>query len=500
MIRSNWLQRNAREASRALAARVNPRSPTRRQVERWIVVPILDLLARTRLRWNETIRGRSRVAGLEARLRRAARYDWKRPGRPGQAPNPGAIPRVLFVLHDAEGGVYTPNRDELSSIHDRFEAFLLTATPARLKLYRYSPHGVDPLKTWWLRDRWSHQLKRSHEHREIYRTVMSRLGVDLVHIRHLLGHTEDLIAVCSELGIPTVLSFHDFYLACPTIHLIDDRGHYCTGHCTPTREQCRIPVDWLEDLPVLKQGYLEQWRARVQGILPEISVFVTTSQSTRDLLVDLYPELADRDFRVIEHGRSFPRQLHLAEVPKPDGPIRIVAAGHLHYHKGSDFIRRLKEYDRSHEDLLEFHFLGTIDEHLRGVGTEHGPYSRDRHASRVEVIRPGCFAIFSVWPETYCHTLTEAWSMGVPVFGSELGAVGDRLQAHGGGWTVPVDDVDGAYRKIVQVVRSPEHFDHGAGTACLRYVRPVTEMAKDYEEIYLLLLTENRRIAAAERP
>ena len=89
--------------------------------------------------------------------------------------------------------------------------------------------------------------------------------------------------------------------------------------------------------------------------------------------------------------------------------------------------------------------------------------------------------------------------MGVPVLGSEFGAVGDRLQAHGGGWVVPVDNVDVAYRMILRVVQSPEHYNREAGRACLQHVRTVSEMAKDYEEMYMLLLAESQGFHSADR-
>jgi hypothetical protein len=39
--------------------------------------------------------------------------------------------------------------------------------------------------------------------------------------------------------------------------------------------------------------------------------------------------------------------------------------------------------------------------------------------------------------------LTECWSCGVPVLGIDLGAVGERIGTHGGGWLLlpPVDAV-----------------------------------------------------------
>src|SRR3546814_6546999 len=49
----------------------------------------------------------------------------------------------------------------------------------------------------------------------------------------------------------------------------------------------------------------------------------------------------------------------------------------------------------------------------------------------------------SVWrwcgTGTWCHTLTESWATGIPVLGSDRGAVGDRIREDGGGWLVDGD-------------------------------------------------------------
>lgn len=49
-------------------------------------------------------------------------------------------------------------------------------------------------------------------------------------------------------------------------------------------------------------------------------------------------------------------------------------------------------------------------------------------------ISPDIAAVFSIWPETYCHTLTESWASGLPVIGLAYGAVEERINKHGGGW------------------------------------------------------------------
>ena len=43
---------------------------------------------------------------------------------------------------------------------------------------------------------------------------------------------------------------------------------------------------------------------------------------------------------------------------------------------------------------------------------------------------------FSIWPETWCHTLTELLSCGVPVFSFKGGAVEERVLSGDLGWVL----------------------------------------------------------------
>lgn len=99
--------------------------------------------------------------------------------------------------------------------------------------------------------------------------------------------------------------------------------------------------------------------------------------------------------------------------------------------KARAIILRLKELDV--ENRLEFHILGEAVNELRSKRFAksiiiHGGYERDQFAARVARINPVISVIFSIWPETWCHTLTESWSAGLPVAAFDLGAVGRRLQ------------------------------------------------------------------------
>ncbi|MFM7859452.1 MAG: glycosyltransferase, partial [Flammeovirgaceae bacterium] len=85
------------------------------------------------------------------------------------------------------------------------------------------------------------------------------------------------------------------------------------------------------------------------------------------------------------------------------------------------------------------------------MGVFHGAYSRDELPDKVAAIGGHVMGIFSIWPETYCHVLSEAWACGMPVIGSNLGALKERINIHGGGWVVDISKPKSAYNKICAI-------------------------------------------------
>ncbi|MGB3624782.1 MAG: glycosyltransferase, partial [Henriciella sp.] len=46
----------------------------------------------------------------------------------------------------------------------------------------------------------------------------------------------------------------------------------------------------------------------------------------------------------------------------------------------------------------------------------------------------------SIWPETFCYTISECWQAGLPVVSIDLGAQGDRIRKSGTGAVIPLAD------------------------------------------------------------
>jgi GT2 family glycosyltransferase/glycosyltransferase involved in cell wall biosynthesis len=389
--------------------------------------------------------------------------------------------RVLYILHHGSGGVPMTNADLVAKTSNAHQCFMLTSTGAEMILSEWREDRVLERKRWKFPDRWSAENFTQPAMRAIYFQVLVGLGIDLVHIRHLFKHSFDAPLLCRALGIPVVLSFHDYYFVCPSIHLLDQNAKFCGGQCTPGLQQCTIPSPMLDNLPMLK-GFIPQWRTQVGRVFDCCDAFVTTAVSVRDVHVSAFPRLKEKAFWVVEHGRDLKRVTGVAAPPHPGQPIRILVAGNIDFHKGSGFIRQLKELDS--EERLEFHFLGKTDETLRDIGLHHGAYKRDDFEKLARDIQPSFAAIFSISGETFSHTLTEAWAVGLPVLGSKLGAVGERIAKHGGGWIVDTADPAGTLEQIRAIANGNGVYQEALGAVEKIEFQTVEGMADAYRALY----------------
>ena len=399
-------------------------------------------------------------------------------------------PRVLFILHQGSGGVPFTVADLVSKIADTNQCFLLSSTGTEMVLSIRDNDRILEKRRWKLPDEWSARNYNNAAARQIYFQVLNGLGIDLVHIHHLFKHSFDAPLLCRQLGIRVVLSFHDYYFVCPSVHLLDQKANFCGGHCTPGLEQCTIPSAMLQDLPMLKK-FLPEWRGKVAQLLDCCDAFVTTAKSVREIHLSAFPQLNDKPFWVIEHGRDFQPVASVATPPRPGEPVRILAAGNIDHHKGSHFVRQLKELDT--EGLLEFHFLGKTDEEIRHIGVHHGPYKREDFVRLAREIRPSFAAVFSIWAETYSYTLTEAWSVGLPVLGSKLGAVGERIARHGGGWRIETTNPAATLAQIRQIVTHPTAYQEEVQAVERIQIQTVEEMADAYRSLYDHILANRKR-------
>ena len=398
-------------------------------------------------------------------------------------------PRYMYVVSTRTGGTPQTNEDLMRGVAEEIEPWLLRCDTAEMTLSRLSDDKLEEVETYQLASAVEPIAHRSDEYDDTLGKWLTDYSIELVHVRHISWHSMGLLSTCSALSIPIVFSFHDFYTICPTVKLLDGEMNYCAGTCTATETACRAELWPQGSLPPLKHQWIHRWQQLMRESLRLCDAFVTTSDHARDTILSKYPELEGKPFPVIPHGRFFDQMRDLANAPTMGERIRLLIPGNVTGpEKGSNFIAQLHKWDTQRR--LEFHFLGVAPRELSGPNVfKHGPYRRDEFAQHVAKIAPHFGCVFSIWPETHCHTLTELWSVGAPVLGFDMGAVGDRIRHTGAGWLMALNDAEATVREIYRISSSVDAYDE-AKLAVLTWQKQVGAeqtidfMTSHYKDLY----------------
>jgi len=355
-------------------------------------------------------------------------------------------PRLLFVISTATGGTPQTNRDLMEALSDEYDCFLLRSDTRRLTLRRLADSSLSVVAEYVLAQPITPGRHTSDEYDNVLRQWLWRYAIELVHVRHIAWHGLGLTAVAKAMDIPVVFSFHDYYTACPSVKLLDENLKHCGGTCSPwTGTDCSVELWNQSQFPRLKGEPVLAWRARMERMLDHCSAFVTTSESAARIVERNFPRVARRGLQIIPHGRDFQTFARLAQAPIPGEKVRVVVPGNLSVAKGALILKELIE---TASDRYEFHLVGQVHPSLHELGTAHGPYGREELPRIIADIGPSFGLILSIWPETYCHTLTELWACGIPVIAFDMGAVGDRMRETGGGWLTSQATADGVLQQL----------------------------------------------------
>jgi O-antigen biosynthesis protein len=406
------------------------------------------------------------------------------------------LPRILYVTSTRTGGVPQTNGDLMRGIGSYFAPMLLQCNSTEMTLVDASALDQRVVETHHLHERVSIRKHISEEYDATVRDWLLRYDIELLHIRHIAWHGLGLVRVAKSLGIPVVFSFHDFYTLCPSVNLIGGHGRWsaegvCEPHIVAPLWRETDPEGMQSVLALNAKAFLDSWRRRMSLMIDQCDALVSTSRSAKALIQAQLPAALRHDdaFHVIPHGRDFDTFLETPATPNASERLRVLVPGNISDAKGLGTLLKVLELDVGR--ALELHVLGACPASLAeqpGV-VNHGRYRREQFFELVQKIRPHVSAILSICPETFCHTLTESWAAGLPVVGSELGAVGERIAVSQAGWVVdPLDavavfqtflDVRGDETGFATKTRAVRKWQQEVGRT-----RTIAAMSDDYLDLY----------------
>lgn len=274
-----------------------------------------------------------------------------------------------------------------------------------------------------------------------FRAFLHGRRPDLVHFHHFTRLSTTFLEACAELGIPTVLTLHDYWHVClrgqrihpETLEVCEELDRERCVRCLHPLWPTLLPVDTPGE--ALASLYtLQRWERHTKRVLDLADLVICPAPFHRERFVEwgLDPERVV----VVEHGID---TAALAAEPRGRKPVRSIGfVGNVIPPKGVHVLVRAFNLLARPELTLDVH--GQFD-----VFHGHSEYARDLAADEGLTVRlhgpfahadlPAILAGFdvlvvpSIWWETFGLTVREGVLAGLPVVASDVGGLHDAVES-----------------------------------------------------------------------
>ncbi|MDA8401176.1 MAG: methyltransferase domain-containing protein [Actinomycetota bacterium] len=288
---------------------------------------------------------------------------------------------------------------------------------------------------------------------ELYIQLLSDLAPDVLHVQHTMNVGVELIHAANVIELPVLLSFHDYFAACPSYALLNAEDRFChlpedfsvCNRCLHTKFQVGTPT-----LPMM-----ESWRATTRSVMPQVDMVHFPSDAARDILVSAYPRLHTKTSVVLP--TYFPGQTdHLSPIRADTATLAVLGAHATH--KGAALVTQV--IPTLLNEGLHVVFIGSRPEEwalapaVSALCKSTGPFRRGDAVRLLNESGAHAVLLASLWPETYMRTLSETWEAGIPAFVLDRGAQAARVRQNGGGFVLVGDTPDAVSAQILDAFRS----------------------------------------------
>jgi glycosyltransferase involved in cell wall biosynthesis/spore maturation protein CgeB len=404
-------------------------------------------------------------------------------------------PKILFVVHNVVGninfgGVEVYLKHITGALAQEYEPYFYMSNPhshpnstvlldsqgSIIRTYEFS----QPLSIWQL---------SCIERQNAFVSVLTNFDISLIHFHHLIGHVPSLVEIAQALGVPTVMTMHDHYAICHEFMLLSFKGQYCHPD-EIALSQCDICLWHKHNILPGGQAARRTYWDRILGM---VGTLIFNTSGSRELTAKIYPSVSGhKDIAILPVPRD-PVQVQTGNKLPKKNSLNIAILGNFLHHKGSEVINRVMPLFKGSN--VEFHIFGRINvqyEYLRSPEEfpfihVYGAYEPGQIPEEINSCEVSLH--LSIWPETYCLTLSEAWDRGLVPIVSDLGALGERVTDGVNGLKIKPDsegDLEQAIHRLMETPGLLESLRKNIGSAPISRTEPhVAGLRKIYGESIL---------------
>jgi GT2 family glycosyltransferase len=265
--------------------------------------------------------------------------------------------------------------------------------------------------------------------------TLRTLIVSEIHLHQIVDFDPRILAALEAVlhdtrELKLQLFIHDYVAICPRINLVGFDGRYCGE---PAAEaQCNA---CLRKPPAVQSGAdiddIGRWRRSWRALVARAERVVVPDADVSRRLARYFPRAA---FELRPHEQArLPTQTVQRNLAA-DAPLRVLVIGAIGDIKGYEVLLACARDGAARSLPLQFVLLGYSrdDASLREAGVQVlGAYRDPELKGRIYASNTQVAWLPSIWPETFCYTLTPALEAGLPVHAFDIGAIASRLREAG---------------------------------------------------------------------
>jgi O-antigen biosynthesis protein len=267
--------------------------------------------------------------------------------------------------------------------------------------------------------------------------LLQSLGISHIEVHSTVGWSCRILDAIPHLARICHLEFdfvaHDYAAACPQINLINETEIYCGEQGEQQCRRCLLakPVQSNGIHPDAAKFGLDdiiKWRAAYGRFFSFARNVIAPSTDTARRLKRYFPQIQPN---ILPHTEVVSPITRRVAQRFSGGMLRVAVIGAIGSHKGSDVLLKCAVDALQRRLPLEFVIIGYANiDRVRWPSnlTVTGPYKEREIFDLLEEQKAHLVLLPSVWPETYCYTLTSAIAAGFAVYAFDFGAPAERLR------------------------------------------------------------------------
>ena len=381
-----------------------------------------------------------------------------------------------------------------------------------------------------------------HRVNQEFSKVIRDFKPDVIHFHHLAYLSANLPEIAHKLGIPSIMTLHDYWYICYRSRLLRPNNQICPGpdkgkHCAncddgvapnPTKIAKHPNLLRLLHSPSIKKLVDQSLQIIPHDQISQVKGFITGSGSSKaaNFIEPDQETIQNHKFRFDTFAKQlvFPRLLlspsvHLkkryekagienikllplgfekyASIPPIafNGTLKLTFLGSLEMHKGvreliaelyllknTNVKVTLNVYGHPKDPIYAALLKKSVEESDTIKIIFHGSYESDKDLS--QVLKDCHFVVFpSIWEENYPLVIREALLHGRPVIASNLGGASECIRHYENGFLYnPL--VAGELKELLLSLNHSKVIEKLQRGACNSIIEPMTDHVNKVLRLY----------------